>query len=87
MASTVQACAREHGVTTEEAIQKLRELIEEAWMDISEECLSQPQPAALLEGVVNLARTMDFLYKDVDGYTESYSIKDTLDSIYVTPIC
>ena len=62
MVSTVQACAKEHGVTIEEAIEKLRKLIEEAWMDIIEECLSQLQPIALLERVINLARTMDFMY-------------------------
>jgi len=87
MVSTIQACVKEHGFTTEEAIEKLRELIEEAWMDISEDCLVQPRPTALLERMINLARTMDFLYKDVDGYTESYYIKDTLKSIYVKPIC
>ncbi|CAL4996527.1 unnamed protein product [Urochloa decumbens] len=83
MVSTVQACAKEHGIAIEQATEKLRELIEEAWMDITEECLRQPQPMALLSRAVNLARTMEFLYKDVDGYTESYSIKGTLDSLYV----
>ena len=52
-------------------------------MDITEECMRQPQPKALLEKVANLARTMDFLYKDVDGYTDSRSIKGILDSLYV----
>jgi predicted RNase H-like HicB family nuclease len=86
MVSTVQACAKEHGITIEQATEKLRELIEEAWMDITEECLAQPQPMALLDRAVNLARTMEFLYKDVDGYTESYAIKDTLGSLYVNLI-
>ncbi|KAF8669915.1 hypothetical protein HU200_051096 [Digitaria exilis] len=84
--STVQACAKEHGITVEHAIEKLGELIEEAWMDITEECLRQPQPMALLDRVVSLARTMDFLYKDGDGYTDSYRIKNTLDSMYVNLI-
>jgi hypothetical protein len=92
MVSTVQTCAKEYGTTVEQAIEKLRELIDEAWMDITEECLRQPQPKALLERVANLARTMDFLYKDeqailvslnVDGYTDSRSIKGILDSLYV----
>ncbi|XP_066350827.1 (E)-beta-caryophyllene synthase-like [Miscanthus floridulus] len=83
MVSTVQTCAKEYGTTIEQAIEKLRELIEEAWMDITEECMRQPQPKALLERVANLARTMDFLYKDVDGYTDSRSIKGVLDSLYV----
>jgi hypothetical protein len=55
-------------------------------MDITEESLAQPQPMALLDRAVNLARTMEFLYKDVDGYTESYAIKDTLGSLYVNLI-
>ncbi|AQK40889.1 terpene synthase23 [Zea mays] len=84
MVSTVQTCAKEYGTTTvEQAIEKIRELIEEAWMDITHECLRQPQPKALLERAVNLARTMDFLYKDADGYTDSRSIKGILDSLYV----
>ena len=83
MVSTVQTCAKEYGTTIEQAIEKLRELIEEAWMDITEECMRQPQPKALLERVANLARTMDFLYKDVDAYTDSRSIKGILDSLYV----
>jgi hypothetical protein len=36
---------------------------------------------ALLDMAVNLVRTTEFLYKDVDGYTESYDIKDTSDSL------
>lgn len=83
MASAVQACAKEYGITIKEATEKLRDIIEEAWMDITEECLRQPQPMVLLERAVNLARTMDFLYKDVDGYTDSQYIKGTLDSLYV----
>ncbi|WVZ95133.1 hypothetical protein U9M48_040934 [Paspalum notatum var. saurae] len=83
MVSTLQACAREFGITIEQAIEKLRELVEEAWMDITEECLRQQHPMVLLERAVNLARTMDFLYKDTDGYTDSHSIKDTLDSLYL----
>jgi hypothetical protein len=42
MVSTVQACAKEHDITLEQATEKLRELIEEAWMDITKECLTQP---------------------------------------------
>jgi glycerol-3-phosphate O-acyltransferase len=38
MVSTVQACAKEHDITLEQATEKLRELIEEAWMDITKEC-------------------------------------------------
>nr|QLR06789.1 terpene synthase clade-I-ancestor [synthetic construct] len=88
VASTVQTCMKEYGITIEEAYEKLRELIEESWMDIVEECLrpAQTQPTALLETVVNLARTMDFLYKDEDAYTHPRTLKDIIDSMYVNSI-
>uniref|UniRef100_A0A0E0AQN2 Terpene synthase metal-binding domain-containing protein n=1 Tax=Oryza glumipatula TaxID=40148 RepID=A0A0E0AQN2_9ORYZ len=89
--STVEACIREHGgITKEEAYAKLRELVEESWMDIAGECL---RPAAaqaappLLEAVVNATRVLDFLYKDdQDAYTHPSSLKDTIHSIYILPV-
>ncbi|KAF0924515.1 hypothetical protein E2562_010162 [Oryza meyeriana var. granulata] len=86
VSSTVEACMREHGgISKEEAYVKLRELVEESWMDIAEECLRPPaaQPAPLLEAVVNATRMLDFLYKDQDAYTLPHALKDTIHSIYV----
>ncbi|KAG8086758.1 hypothetical protein GUJ93_ZPchr0010g9909 [Zizania palustris] len=88
-ASTVEACMREHGgITKQEAYGKLRELVEESWMDIAEECLRPAaQPAPLLEAVVNATRTLDFLYKDDhDAYTLPHELKDTIGAIYVDSI-
>lgn len=73
----------------EDAYRKLRELIEESWMDISEECLmsAAKQPASpLLEAVVDSTRMMDFLYKDHDAYTNPHTLKRVADSIYVDPL-
>ncbi|KAL6856832.1 hypothetical protein ACP4OV_018214 [Aristida adscensionis] len=81
--STVQTCMKQYGVTVEQANEKLRVVIEKAWMDILQECLDQKYPMALLDKAVNLARTMDFMYKREDAYTLSFSLKDVIDSMYI----
>ncbi|CAL4994533.1 unnamed protein product [Urochloa decumbens] len=83
MASTVQTCMKQHGVTVEEAIEKLRVTIEEAWMDIVQGCLEQEHPMALLEKVVTFAQSLDFMYKREDAYTLSSNLKDVLTSLFL----
>ncbi|XP_020192141.1 (E)-beta-caryophyllene synthase-like [Aegilops tauschii subsp. strangulata] len=83
VASTVQTCTKEHGIMVVEANEKLKVIIEEAWMDIVHECLHREYPMTLLEKATDLARTMDFMYKREDAYTLSFSLKDTLTSLYV----
>ncbi|RLM62196.1 (E)-beta-farnesene synthase-like [Panicum miliaceum] len=85
VASTVQTCMKQYGVTAEQANEKLRAVIEEAWMDIVQECLDQKQrPMELLEKAVDVARTMDFFYKRDDAYTLPLILKDTLTLICFT---
>ncbi|KAK3122687.1 hypothetical protein QOZ80_8AG0616830 [Eleusine coracana subsp. coracana] len=86
VASTVQACMKQYGVTVEEANDKLRVIIEEAWMDMVEECLDQKHPMALLEKAVNIAQTMDFMYKHGDAYTFSLKLKNVITSMYVNSV-
>lgn len=83
VASTVQTCMKQYGVTVEKANEKLIIIIEESWMDIVEECLDRKHPMVLLETAVNLARTMDFMYKREDAYTLSSVLKNVITSIYV----
>ncbi|KAG2632747.1 hypothetical protein PVAP13_2NG123018 [Panicum virgatum] len=85
VASTVQTCM-EYGITVEEANEKLRELIDEAWMEIVQGCLDKTQPMELLEKAVNVARVMDNMYKCDDAYTYPYSVKDTITSMYVNSV-
>ena len=73
-------------MTVHQAYEKLRALIDEAWMDIVQGCLGQPYPMEILEKVVNIARTMDKMYKRDDAYTDPYSLKDTITSMYVNPV-
>nr|CAB3487458.1 unnamed protein product [Digitaria exilis] len=81
--STVQTCMKEYGFTVAQANKKLGEIVEEAWMDMVEESLDQKHPMAILEKVVNLARTMDFIYKTEDAYTLPHSLKDIMTSLYL----
>ena len=83
--STVQTCMKQYGVTAEQANEKLRVVIEEAWMDIVQEYLDQKRPMEFLEKSVDVARSMDFFYKRDDAYTLPLSIKDTITSMYVNP--
>ncbi|RLM61102.1 beta-sesquiphellandrene synthase-like [Panicum miliaceum] len=82
MASTVQTCMKQYGVTVEEAIEKLKVILEKAWMDMVQECLDQKYPMALLEKVVSFAQSIDFFYKSEDLYTLPCNLKDTLTSMY-----
>ncbi|KAG2551931.1 hypothetical protein PVAP13_9KG443700 [Panicum virgatum] len=81
--STVQTCMKEYGFTVEQAKEKLGALIDEAWMDIVEECLDGGHPMALLEKAVNLARGMDHMYKRDDAYTFPLGLKDAIASTFV----
>ncbi|CAD6246602.1 unnamed protein product [Miscanthus lutarioriparius] len=84
--STVQTYMNQYEVTVEEANKMLKVIIEEAWMDIVEECIEHKRPMALLEVAVNVARTMDFMYKSEDAFTLSFSLKNTIASIYVNSV-
>jgi hypothetical protein len=77
---------KEYGVTVEEANEKLRIIIEEAWMDIVEDFLEQKRPMVLLETAVNVARTMDFMYKREDAFTLSFRLKDVIASMCVNSV-
>ena len=76
---------KQYGVTVEQANEKLRVIIEEAWMDIVQEYLDQKRPMEFLEKSVDVARTMDFIYKHDDAYTVPLSLKNTITSMYVNP--
>lgn len=73
--SSVECYIEEHGVSEQEACDELRKQIVEAWKDINEECVDEEAirdvSMPLLMRVVNLARVMDVLYKDGDGYTHA----------------
>ncbi|KAJ1267219.1 hypothetical protein BS78_07G039800 [Paspalum vaginatum] len=82
MASTVQTCIKQYGVTVEEAIEKLKVITDKAWMDMVEECLDQKYPIALLQKVVSFGQSISFIYKSEDSYTLPSNLKATLTLLY-----
>ena len=72
MASAVECYRKQHGTTEEEAIVELYKQVTYAWKDMNAECLCPTKvPMPLLVRVLNLARVINVLYKDEDGYTHS----------------
>ncbi|EXB50920.1 (-)-germacrene D synthase [Morus notabilis] len=88
VASAVECYMKQHDATEEEAVKDLRKQVINAWKDINEECLypiSVPMP--LLMRVVNLARVIDVINKDEDGYTHSKVVlKDFIASMLIDPV-
>lgn len=88
--STVQCYMKQHGTTMPMAHQKIREFIEEQWMDMLQYHFTvvSTEPTAVVSWVViNFARTGDYMYhKDIDKFTSSHSIEDEIKSLYVEAI-
>uniref|UniRef100_A0A803MH31 Uncharacterized protein n=1 Tax=Chenopodium quinoa TaxID=63459 RepID=A0A803MH31_CHEQI len=89
VASAVQCLMEKHGMSEDEANEKLREEVEDAWKDINEAML-QPHVISkpLLTRILNLARSAEVIYKDgTDGYTEvNQTLKEKTASVLVHPI-
>ena len=88
MASAVECYMKQCGATEEEAVNELRKDVSNAWKDINEECLYPTTvPLPLLVRVLNLARVMDVIYKDEDGYTRvGIVLKDFVASLLINPV-
>nr|QTW43987.1 (+)-borneol diphosphate synthase [Cinnamomum burmanni] len=88
VASSVQLYMKENECTYDEACVKLQGKVERAWKDINKECLKPtPVPMPFLVRVVNLARVIEVLYQNRDGYTDStHETKERILSVLVNPI-
>ena len=78
-----------NGLSMEEAYEKLRKQVDDAWKDINEAML-QPHviPKRCLIRILNLARSADVIYKgSADGYTNvNQVLKEKVASILAHPI-
>ncbi|XP_040988311.1 (-)-germacrene D synthase-like isoform X2 [Juglans microcarpa x Juglans regia] len=88
VASAVECYMTQHGVTEEEAVHELSKQVTDAWKDINKECLYPTEvPMPILMRVLNLARVIDVVYKDEDGYTHAgIVLKDFVASLMVDPL-
>ncbi|OIT36063.1 PREDICTED: germacrene C synthase-like [Nicotiana attenuata] len=88
IASFIECYMKEYGASKEEAYVKLQKDITNAWKDINKELLRPKEvPMFVLERVLNCARSMDTMYKEGDGYTDSKrNIKNMVNLLLVEPI-
>ncbi|KAI9081599.1 hypothetical protein K1719_036485 [Acacia pycnantha] len=88
IASSVECCMKEQGVTRSVAVDELRKMVKSEWKDINEECLKPTQvPISFLMIVLNFARFLDVIYKDADTYTHSEgTMKEFISLLFVDPV-
>lgn len=87
--SSIECYMKEYGVTKEEAHIKIRNIIENSWKDLNEEYfkVNGVIPRILLMRIINLAKIVEFLYKDEDAYTFSKNnLKDVIYRLLIDPI-
>ncbi|CAK9134282.1 unnamed protein product [Ilex paraguariensis] len=83
LASAVECYMKQHGASKQEAYAEFDKQVTNAWKDINQECLHPTAvPMPFLMRVLNLARVINLLYKDGDGYTNS----KTKSKTYVTSL-
>ncbi|CAN1794061.1 Probable terpene synthase 3 [Linum perenne] len=84
-ASSVQCYMKEHGVGKEEAIIAIKSMAEEDWKIMNWELLTSTSISKeVLSIFVGLAKVMEVLYRDIDGYTNSNTTtKDMLTELLI----
>ncbi|KAL6316974.1 hypothetical protein AAG906_024513 [Vitis piasezkii] len=88
VASAIECYMKQYGVSEEQAYSEFRKQIENAWMDINQECLKPTAvPMPLLARVLNLTRAADVIYKEQDSYTHVGKVmKNNIAAFFINPI-
>ncbi|CAN1179955.1 Sesquiterpene synthase [Linum perenne] len=90
VASSVECYMTQYGVSREEAVDALNEIVEEDWKIVNEELMNpanQNIPKEVLSLFLRYEQMMDVLYKYSDGYTHSdTTTKDMLTALLVTAL-
>ena len=83
--SSVECYMKQYDVSEEEACDELNKQVVDAWKDMTEECLEpRNAPMPVLMRILNLARVIDAVYKDGDGYTHAGGImKRFVKSLFI----
>ena len=78
---------KEYKTTKEEASEVVWDSVENAWKSMNNEYLTWTSiPSKLLIRVINLARMMETMYKNIDGYTDSKILKEWISVLLDQPI-
>nr|QBM78970.1 germacrene D synthase [Petunia x hybrida] len=88
VASIIECYMKEDGISKQEVQIEFQKQVRNAWKDINKEFLGATEaPMFVLERVLNLARVMDTLYKEADGYTNSKGkVKDMINLLFVQSV-
>ncbi|OQU92401.1 alpha-copaene synthase isoform X1 [Sorghum bicolor] len=87
VATAVTCYMNEYKTTKEEASDVLWNSVEHAWKSMNHEYLTWTSlPSSLLIRVINLARMMETMYKEIDGYTDSKLLKEWISKLLDEPI-
>lgn len=79
---------KQHGTTMDDACEKIKELIEDSWKDMLEQCLALTEvPKIVPRTVFEFSRTTDNMYKNnSDGFTSSEGLKEMIKLLFMEPI-
>lgn len=78
---------KEYKTTKEDASEVLWNLVENACKSMNHEYLTLASiPHLLLIHIINLARMMETMYKNIDGYTDSKALKEWISLLLDQPL-
>ncbi|EOY12642.1 Delta-cadinene synthase isozyme A [Theobroma cacao] len=86
--SAIECYVEQYGVSAQEAYDEFNKHIESSWKDVNKEFLKPTEmPVPVLNRSLNLARVMDVLYREGDGYTHvGKAAKDGITSLLIDPV-
>lgn len=89
VASVVECYMKQYGVTEQEAVKELRNIVEEAWKDLNEEMLRPTTfPRPLMTRILNLSRVIEVFYRHgEDDYSiVSQNMQEKVKLVLIDPV-
>ncbi|XP_027182158.1 viridiflorene synthase-like [Coffea eugenioides] len=83
--TALECYMKDYNVSEEEAARKFREMWEDTWKVMNEECLRPtPIPRDVLKMLLNITRVSETVYKHrIDGFTQPHAIEDHIRAMLV----
>ncbi|KAL1803480.1 hypothetical protein DCAR_0935180 [Daucus carota subsp. sativus] len=87
VATSIDCYMKEYGVSKEEAVVKLYEMIEDTWKDINEEFFRPTKvESPYITIFLDQMRVFGFTYNNREGYTHTETMKDDIEFLLMDPI-
>uniref|UniRef100_A0ACD6AFI1 Uncharacterized protein n=1 Tax=Avena sativa TaxID=4498 RepID=A0ACD6AFI1_AVESA len=85
--SSVEWYVREHGVSEEVAVARIKSLIEDEWRTLNQALFGNRALLPAVQRLINLTVSMPLYYSDGnDGFTFSKHLQKTVEALFVNPI-